>query len=118
MHWTSKPTFVTQVKLQELARLRQCAADCRVLSQEIRDALDRGAAVEPGSLSAEVVERSQRMFSSKSLEQLFGAAWIEQMRERLPVTATRWVRLLHDDDLASVGSGDTSLRHSTAWEAN
>jgi hypothetical protein len=107
----AKPTIVTQEMLRNFKRLRESDRELRLLRDEIRTALENGALIESGPLSAELVDLEQRRFTAAALEALFDAEWIEAIRPELPVTVITRVRLVYDDDELDNGTGRGLGKH-------
>jgi hypothetical protein len=98
MQPNTQPATVTQEMLRDLQRLREGEKTLRVLRDEIRTSLENGALIEPGPLSAELVDLEQRRFTAAALEELFDADWITAIKPELPVTKIRQVHLVCAED--------------------
>jgi len=59
----------------------------------ILSALEAGAEVEPGSLSARVETRTERELTEASMLDAFGEAHVEDVKQQLPVTLTQTLRV-------------------------
>ncbi len=68
---------VTQEMLASLVELRLVAAEQKQLRLHILGLLDEDAEIEPGPLTAEVVEREQRMLGKRELQALLGEDRVE-----------------------------------------
>lgn len=109
----AQSAVVTQEMLRDLERLREGGRALRTLRDEIRMALENGASIEPGPLSAELVDLEQRRFTAAALETLFDADWISAIKPELPVTKIRQVRLVYAED--ELDSSDDCPPGADGW---
>jgi hypothetical protein len=75
---------ITQDELRELLRLQRQQDRYTQLWKSIRQRLLDGAAVEPGLRNVRIEERAVVSFSQEALEQLLGAEWVKEHREKIP----------------------------------
>ena len=77
---------ITQDELRELLRLQRQRDRYTQHWKSIRQRLLDGAEVEFGLRRVHIEERTIVSFSQHALEQLFGAEWVEEQREKIPPT--------------------------------
>src|SRR5262249_39037813 len=80
---------ITQAKLAEYLELKEVAERAEMLRKQILAALQQGAEVERGLLSARIQVQERRVFSRGALELILGRARVDELHEQIEPTQCR-----------------------------
>ena len=90
---TDEPNPITQEELQELVDLVEPSRRQAELRQSIINRLDAGAQIEPGKLAADLDLGQRQHPSWDALAEFFTATFLDQLREMIPNTPVRHLRI-------------------------
>lgn len=88
------PAPVTQDELRQLQIALRQRREADRLRKSILERLRAGADIESGSLTAEIEEKWARRFTRAALEVLWGTEYVEYLRQHLPETIQRHLKVL------------------------
>lgn len=82
------PVEVSQSELQRFTQLQQVVREFDRLRKSIRDRITGGAEIQAGPLTASVKEHYAKRFNRKTLVQILGEEYVQQIQSELEPTVS------------------------------
>lgn len=96
------PQAVTQDELRRLQTGLRQRRETERLRKSILERLGAGAGIECGPLTAEVEEKRMRQITRTVLERLWGSEYVENLRQHLPYTVQRHLKVTNQSSLTEL----------------
>ncbi len=93
---------ISQAEIERLRELQARNREYRQLRSSIVERLAAGAATEEGRLAVRIEEKRLRQISRSALIGIWGDEYVENLRQNLPETVQRHLKVMDQSNLADM----------------